>query len=188
MSVAIPQFHRSGFFKSLFWPKTSVTIPQTQSVRPWYGHWRPSLKYLLKKHPVWQTVVWPLTSWSKTTLKRKWKKHGLWDRGVNIDGPGQKPDRKKIPSLSDSGMASGGLKLFLMRCVFLAASRPLKWIYFPIFVHIIVLFLQHRSQWHHEDMSTGFPCLFTSEWAHFSFYTVSHKMLGTPSNFSYFTL
>ncbi len=30
--------------------------------------------------------------------------------GVATGGPGQKPDRKKWPSLSDSDMASGGLK------------------------------------------------------------------------------
>ncbi len=84
----------------------SVTIPQTRSMRLWYGHWGPSLKYqkktrsdrpwygywrlkkpglwdhgmafdvrvqnVLKKNPVWQTVVWPLG------LKRP----GLTDRGV----------------------------------------------------------------------------------------------------------
>ncbi len=55
-------------FLSLFWPRMSVTIPWTQSVRPWYGHWRPSLKYLFRKTPVWQTVIWPLTSWSKMTF------------------------------------------------------------------------------------------------------------------------
>ncbi len=33
-------------FLLLFWPRTSVTIPQTQSVRPGYGHWHPSIKYL----------------------------------------------------------------------------------------------------------------------------------------------
>ncbi len=35
----------------------------------------------------------------------------------------------------------------------------------------MVLLLQHWSQWRHDDTSTGFPCLFTSEWAHLSFYT-----------------
>ncbi len=50
--------------------------------------------------------------------------------------------------------------------------QALKWINFPIFVHIIiVLLLQHWSQWCHDNTSTGFPCLFTSEWAHLSFYT-----------------
>ncbi len=36
---------------------------------------------------------------------------------------------------------------------------------------IIVLLLQHWSQWRHEDASTVFPCFFTSEWAHLSFHT-----------------
>ncbi len=49
LAVAMPQSHRPGGFLSLFWPRTSVTIPRTQSVKPWYGHWRPSLKYLFKK-------------------------------------------------------------------------------------------------------------------------------------------
>ncbi len=48
--------------------------------------------------------------------------------------------------------------------------RALKWIYFPMFVHIIVVLLQHLSQWHHDETSTGFPCLFSSEWAHLIFY------------------
>ncbi len=41
------------------------------------------------------------------------KKPGLWDRGVATGGAGQKPDRKKLPGLSDIGMAFGGLKMFL---------------------------------------------------------------------------
>ncbi len=49
-----------------------------------------------KKNLVWQTVVWPLMSWSKTTFLKKWKTPGLWDRGVATGGPGQKPDRKKM--------------------------------------------------------------------------------------------
>ncbi len=40
---------------------------------------------------------------------KKWKKPGLWDRGVTTGGSGQKPDRKKWPGLSDSDMTSGGL-------------------------------------------------------------------------------
>ncbi len=39
------------------------------------------------------------------------KKRGLWNRGVATGEPDQKPYRKKWPGLSDSGMASGGLKL-----------------------------------------------------------------------------
>ncbi len=79
------------FFLSLFRHRTSVTIPQTRSMRPWYGHWRPSLEYkkkrpdrpwygvrpsyglwrpgakcVKKKKPVWQTVLWPLG------LKKTW--------------------------------------------------------------------------------------------------------------------
>ncbi len=42
---------------------------------------------------------------------KKWKKPSLWDRGVTTGGLGQKSDRKKWPSLSDSGMASGRLNL-----------------------------------------------------------------------------
>ncbi len=43
--------------------------------------------------------------------KIKIKNPCLWDRDVATGGPGQKPDRKKWPSLSDSGMASGGLNI-----------------------------------------------------------------------------
>ncbi len=43
-------------------------------------------------------------------FKKKWKNPDLWDHGVSTGGPGQKPDRKKWPGLSDSGMISGGLK------------------------------------------------------------------------------
>ncbi len=28
-------------------------------------------------------------------FKKKWKRPGLWDRGVATGGPSQKPDRKK---------------------------------------------------------------------------------------------
>ncbi len=72
----------------------SVTIPRTQSVRPGYGHWRPSLKYLLKKprsdrpwydhwrfgqkrllkktgkNPVCGTVVWPLADRVKNLIEK----------------------------------------------------------------------------------------------------------------------
>ncbi len=41
---------------------------------------------------------------------KKWENPGLWDRGVATGGLGQKPDRKKMTGLSDSGMASGGLR------------------------------------------------------------------------------
>ncbi len=41
---------------------------------------------------------------------KKWKNPYLWDRGVATGGLGQKPDRKKWPGLSDSGMASSRLK------------------------------------------------------------------------------
>ncbi len=66
---------QAGVFLPLFGPGMSVTIPQTRYVRPGYGHWRPSLKYLFKKNPVWQTMVWPLTL----------KKPSLWDRGMASD-------------------------------------------------------------------------------------------------------
>ncbi len=46
---------------------------------------------------------------------KKMKKPGMWDRSMATGGPGQKPDRKKWPRLSDSGMASGGLKTFEKR-------------------------------------------------------------------------
>ncbi len=42
---------------------------------------------------------------------KKLKKPGLWDRGVATGGLGQKSDRKKWPSLSDSGMVYGGLTM-----------------------------------------------------------------------------
>ncbi len=45
---------------------------------------------------------------------KKWKKTGLWDHGVATGVLGQKPDKKKWPGLSDSGMASGGLILFFV--------------------------------------------------------------------------
>ncbi len=90
-SVAIPQSHRPGFFLSLFRCWVSVTIPRTWSVRLWYGHWRPRLKYF--KKPVWQIVVWPL--W----LKKKTKKNGLTDQGV-------------ATGVTKFRMASGGLRKY----------------------------------------------------------------------------
>ncbi len=41
---------QTGFFLSLFRCRTSVTISRTRSVKLWYGHWRPSLKYQKKKN------------------------------------------------------------------------------------------------------------------------------------------
>ncbi len=46
-SMAIPRSHGLVFL-SLFWPGTPVTISWTQSVRPGYGHWCPSLNYQKK--------------------------------------------------------------------------------------------------------------------------------------------
>ncbi len=83
------------FFKSLFWPTTSVTIPWTRFVRLWYGHWHPSLKYLRKKNRSDRPRYghWHL---GRKRHQKKMKKPGLWDRGVATGGPGQKPDRKKM--------------------------------------------------------------------------------------------
>ncbi len=130
--MAIPRSHRPCFL-SLFWPGTSVTIPQTQSVRPEYGHWRPSLNYKkqkkTKKNPVWQTVVvWLLTSWSKTTLK-KMKKNpvcgtAVWslvDRVKNLLG-------KKV--CQTVGMASGGLT-----SVAIPQSHRLRFFFLSLFRH-----------------------------------------------------
>ncbi len=118
-SVAIPRSHGLVFFLPLFRHRTSVTVPRIRSVRPWYGHWRPSLKY--QKKTVWQTVVWPL-AFKKTRSMRPW--YGLWC-------PGAKCVRKKTlvwplvlknPGLTDRGvatvvtkfrMASGGLTRFI---------------------------------------------------------------------------
>ncbi len=73
--MAISRSHRPGFFLSLFQPRTSVTIPRTRAVRPWYGHWHPSLKYLRKKNG--------LTDCGMATDVKK--KNSLWDRGMAID-------------------------------------------------------------------------------------------------------
>ncbi len=40
-------------------------------------------------------------------------KLGLWDRGMFTGRQGQKPDWKKITSLSDSDMVTGGLTAIL---------------------------------------------------------------------------
>ncbi len=34
----------------------------------------------------------------------------MWDRGMVTGGPGQKPDWRRWPGLSDSDMVTGGLK------------------------------------------------------------------------------
>ncbi len=114
------------FFLSLFQPRTSVTIPCTRSVRLWYGHWRPSLKYQ-KKKPVWQTVVWPL-AFKKTQSVGPW--YGLWHTGAKcvrkkplIWQTVVWPLGLKNPGLTDQGvatgvtkfrMASGGLSHFII--------------------------------------------------------------------------
>ncbi len=57
------------------------------------------------------------------------KKRGLWDLGVATGGPGQKPDRKKWPGLSDSCMASGGLmvpKVSLQYFLLILVALPPK--------------------------------------------------------------
>ncbi len=42
---------------------------------------------------------------------KKLKNSGLWDYGLVTGEPGQKPDWKKWPGLSDSDMVTGGLIL-----------------------------------------------------------------------------
>ncbi len=98
---------QTEFFLSLFWPRISVTIPHTRSVRLWYGHWRPSLKYLFKKtssdrpwyghwclgrkrlkkkknkkNPVCEIVVWPQADRVKNLIKKITRsvrqRYGLW--------------------------------------------------------------------------------------------------------------
>ncbi len=73
--MTIPRFHRPGFFfLSAFRSWTSVTIPLTQSVRPWYGHWHPDVKCLKKKNLVCETVVWSLTFRVENVLEKKMEK------------------------------------------------------------------------------------------------------------------
>ncbi len=48
-------------------------------------------------YPVCETVVWSLTFRVENVFEKKnEKKPGLWDCGMVIGGPGQKPDRKKM--------------------------------------------------------------------------------------------
>ncbi len=67
----------------------------TQTNILWYGHWRPSLKYLQKKNQSDRPWYghWYL---GRKRLLKKWKKPRLWDCGVATGGPGQKPERKKM--------------------------------------------------------------------------------------------
>ncbi len=109
-----------------FWI-AAVTIPQTRSVRHWYGHWLPSLKY--KKKPVWQTVVWPLAL-KKNRSVRLW--YGLWRPGakcvcffkknlvwqtvvwsLGLKKPGL-TDRGVATGVTKFRMASGGFKEILV--------------------------------------------------------------------------
>ncbi len=58
---------------------------------------------------VCETVVWSLTFMVENLFeKKKLKKNSLWDYGMVTGGPGQKPDLKKWPGLSDSDMVTGG--------------------------------------------------------------------------------
>ncbi len=69
-------------------PSLKFFLKKPQSDKPWYGHWRLGRKRLFKKkwkNPVCETVVWPLADWVKNLIEKKWR------------------------GLSDSGMASGGL-------------------------------------------------------------------------------
>ncbi len=93
--MAIPWSVRPVFLKRYFrlgrqWPYHSLTDRVCGMVTDVLGQKSD------KKTPVCETVVWPLTSWSKRTLKIKFKKPGLWDRDVSTGRPGQKPDRKKM--------------------------------------------------------------------------------------------
>ncbi len=89
-----------------------VTIPQIRSVRPWYGHWRPSLKY---KKKTGLTDRGMATGVKKPRSVRPW--YDLWH-------PGAKCVRKKTlvwqtvvwplglknPGLTDWGVATGVTK------------------------------------------------------------------------------
>ncbi len=74
----------------------------------------PGQKKDLKKTPVCETMVWPLTSWSKTTLKKNEKKPGPRDRDMVTAGRGQKPECRasssiKLPLID--GRRTPGLEL-----------------------------------------------------------------------------
>ncbi len=88
------------FFLLAFRSWMSVTIPQTQSVRPWYGHWHPGLK---RQKKVCETVLWSLTSYVEKVIEKNLKKPGLWDRGMAIDILVQNVLEKKS-GLTDQGM------------------------------------------------------------------------------------
>ncbi len=61
-------------------------------------------------NPVCGTVVWLLTFTVENVFeKKKWKKPSLRDGGMVTGEPGQKPDWKKWPCLSDSDTVTGGL-------------------------------------------------------------------------------
>ncbi len=100
-SIAIPRSHRPGFFciPFLTWDvRDHTTDPVCET-----GVSSLTSQSKLSTPLGWQTVVWPLTFWSKTIFKNNGRTPGLWDRGVATGGPGQKPVRKKRPGLSDSG-------------------------------------------------------------------------------------
>ncbi len=90
---------QTGFFLSLFWRRTSVTIPRTWSV----------------------TMVWSLTSKSKILKKKGLTDHGmatgvkkpcLWDRGMAFDIRVQNVLEKKL-GLTDRGVATGVTKFHM---------------------------------------------------------------------------
>ncbi len=87
-----------------------MIIPRSHRLGPWYGHWRPRSKKGLKK-PVCETVVWPLTFWSKTTFKKM-------EKNLVSQRPGQKPECRRLSSIKHpliDGRRMPGLELLPFR-------------------------------------------------------------------------
>ncbi len=98
MSVAIPlSVRKVFFFDNLDWYVNDHTpVSQTGSV---VWSLTSQVKEGIKKNPVCETMVWPLTFWSKTTFLKKRKNPGPRDRGMVTSGPGQKPECRRPSSI-----------------------------------------------------------------------------------------
>ncbi len=86
------------FFDNLDWDVNDHTpVSQTGSV---VWSLTSQVKKGIKKNPFCETVVWPLTFWSKTTFfKKNGEKPGPRDRGMVTVTPGQKPERRRPSSI-----------------------------------------------------------------------------------------
>ncbi len=92
-------------------PVWNIFKTKIRSDRQWYGHWRfgpKRLRKITEKNPVCGTMVWPLADWVKSLIEKKWS------------------------GLSDSHMASGGLKTFLTKTS-MAILRSHSPFFYPFF-------------------------------------------------------